>query len=93
MVGIFVDGLYSDRLTLKVMRDDPKTISAAIKSARQEYTLQQRFHLRTGRDYFAPQSSSGGPMEIDHITDSIEINALLAKRDTYLDLSIKRFQR
>ena len=41
------------------MRDDPKTISAAIKSARQEYTLQQRFHLRTGRNYFAPQSSSG----------------------------------
>ena len=48
------------------MREDPKTISAAIKSARQEYTLQQRFHLRTGRDYVAPQSCSGEPMEIDH---------------------------
>lgn len=66
LVGIFVDGLYSDKLRLKVMRDDPKTIAAAIKSARQEYTLQQRFYLRTGRDYFAPQSSCGEPMEIDH---------------------------
>lgn len=66
LCGIFVDGLYSDRLRLKVMRDNPNTMTAAINSARLEFTLKQRFQLRTGRDYFAPQSFRGEPMEIDH---------------------------
>ena len=55
LVGIFVHGLYSDRLRLKVMRDNPTTMTAAINSARPEFALQQRFQLCTGRDYFAPQ--------------------------------------
>lgn len=48
------------------MRDNPNTMTAPINSARQEFALQQRFQLRTGRDYFAPQSFRGKPMEIDH---------------------------
>ena len=66
LVGFFVDGLYSDRLKLKIMRDNPTTMQDAIDSARAEYNLQQRFQLRTGRTYFSPQSNIGEPMEIDH---------------------------
>ncbi|XP_062587952.1 uncharacterized protein LOC134249630 [Saccostrea cucullata] len=66
LVGFFVDGLYSDRLKLKVMRDNPRTMQEAINSARAEHNLQQRFQLRTGRTYFVPPSNTGEPMEIDH---------------------------
>ena len=48
------------------MRDNPTTMTEAINSARLEFALQQRFQLRTDRDFFAPQSFSGEPMEIDH---------------------------
>jgi hypothetical protein len=66
LIGFFTDGLYSDRLKIKVMRDDPKTLQEAIDSARAESNLQQRFQLRTGRNYFAPNSNVRKPMEIDH---------------------------
>lgn len=49
-----------------VMHDNPTTMTAAINSARLEFALQQRFKLRTCRNYFAPQSFRGDPMEIDH---------------------------
>jgi hypothetical protein len=66
LIGFFTDGLYSDRLKIKVMRDDPKTLQEAINSARDEFKLQQRFQLRMGRHYFAPFSNVGDPMEVDH---------------------------
>ncbi|XP_062620135.1 uncharacterized protein LOC134281720 [Saccostrea cucullata] len=66
LVGFFVDGLYSDRLKIKVMRDNPATMQDAINSARAEFNLQQRFQLRTGRNYFAPATFTGEPMEVDH---------------------------
>ena len=66
MIGFFIDGLYSDRLKLKVMRDNPRDMQAAINSARAEHNLQQRFQLRTGRNYFVPTNNTGEPMEIDH---------------------------
>ena len=66
LVGYFIDGLNSDRLKLKVIRDNPTTMADAIGSARQEFNLQQRFQLRTGQNHFAPCNDSGEPMEIDH---------------------------
>jgi hypothetical protein len=66
LIGFFTDGLYSDRMKLKVMRDAPRTLQEAINSARAESNLQIRFQLRTGRNYFAPTSNRGEPMEVDH---------------------------
>jgi hypothetical protein len=66
LIGFFTNGLYSDRLKIKVMKDDPKTLQKAINSARDEFKLQQRFQLRMGRHYFAPLSNIGDPMEVDH---------------------------
>lgn len=65
-IGFFIDRLYFDRLKLKVMRDNPRTMQETINSARAEHNLQQRFQLRTGRTYFAPPSNTGKPMEINH---------------------------
>jgi hypothetical protein len=48
------------------MRDDPKTLQETIDSARAESNLQQRFQLRTGRNYFAPNSDVGETIEVDH---------------------------
>lgn len=45
------------------MRDDPKTLQEAINSARAEFILQLRFQLRTVRNYFAPTSNVGEPLE------------------------------
>lgn len=66
LVWFLIDGLNSDRLKLKVIRDNPTTMTEAMGSARQEFNLQQRFELRTGRNYFAPRNDSNEPMEIDH---------------------------
>ncbi len=66
LVGFFIDGLYSDRLKLKVMRDNPPNMQAAINSARAEYNLQQRFQLRTGRNVFVQDSNVNEPMDIEH---------------------------
>jgi predicted DsbA family dithiol-disulfide isomerase len=69
LIGFFTDGLYSDRLKIKVMRDDPKTLREAINSARDEFKLQQRFQLRMGRHYFAPLCNIGDPMVIIDIKE------------------------
>lgn len=52
LVGAFADGLVSDRLRLKVMRDNQATVQEAINTARGEKNLFKRFNLRTGRDIF-----------------------------------------
>lgn len=66
LVPFIIDGLNSDQLKLKAMRDNPTTLAEAIGSARQKFNLQQRFQLRTGRNYFEPRNDSSEPMEIDH---------------------------
>lgn len=58
LVGAFADGLASDRLRLKVMRDNPATVQDAINTARGEQNLFKRFNLRTGWDNFSV--SEGG---------------------------------
>lgn len=66
LVGAFADGLASDRLRLKVMRDNPATVQEAINTARGEQNLFKRFNLRTGRDNFSVSDGGHQPMEHDH---------------------------
>lgn len=66
LVGAFADGLASDRLRLKVMRDNPATVQEAIYTARGEQNLFKRFNLRTGRDNFSISDGGHQPLEIDH---------------------------
>lgn len=66
LVGAFADGLTSDRLRLKVMRDKPATVQDAINTARGEQIFFKMFNLRTGRDDFSVSDEGHQPMEVDH---------------------------
>ena len=48
LVGFFIDGLAHDYLQMKVMRENPATLQAAIASAMTEQNLMKRFNLRIG---------------------------------------------
>jgi hypothetical protein len=43
-----------------------RLLQGAIDSVRAEFTLQQRFQLKMGRNYCAPFSNIGNLMEVDH---------------------------
>ena len=49
LIGFLFDGLAHDYLKMKVMRDNPNTLGAAIASAMGEQNLRKRFELRAGR--------------------------------------------
>ena len=49
LVGFFVDGFAYDYLKMKVMRENPTTLQAAVASAMTEQNLRKRFNLRLGR--------------------------------------------
>ena len=61
LTGLFIDGLAHDFLKMKVMRDNPNTLGAAVASAIGEQNLRKRFELRTSRI-----TRQDEPMEIGH---------------------------
>ena len=65
LISTFVDGLNSDSIRMKLMRDTPATFERAVKIAMDEQNLRKRFNVRTGHaeEYQGPRSV---PMEIDH---------------------------
>lgn len=66
IVGFFIDGLTQDFLRLRLMRENPNTLQAAVRIATTEQNLRKRFNLRTGRRTDM-DSRRVEPMEIDHI--------------------------
>ena len=67
LVGYFIDGLYQDNMKLKIMRDNPHTLNAAVTVASREQNLQKRFQLRLGQTKSeSAESNSPTPMEVDH---------------------------
>ena len=63
LIGVFVDGLMYDYLKMKVMRDNPQTLAAAVNSAMTEQNMRKRFELRRGQRSYTPDHE---PMETDH---------------------------
>lgn len=66
LVGFFIDGLYLDGLKIKLLRDNPRDLNAAVNIAMAEQNLRKRFHLRTSkpsRSEMLPDE----PMDIGHI--------------------------
>lgn len=61
LIGFFIDGLAHDYLKMKVMRDNPNTLGAAVASAMGEQNLRKRFEFRTSR-----ATRQDEPMEIGH---------------------------
>lgn len=62
LVDIFVDGLLEDQLKMKILRENPATLDAAITTATNEQNLRKRFSLRT-RQHQVPEDER---MEVDH---------------------------
>lgn len=74
LVGFFIDGLAHDYMKMKVMRENPATLQAAIAVATAEHNLRKRFDLRTsshsGQRQVAHADNYGPePMEVDHARD------------------------
>lgn len=65
LVVFFIDGLSHDYLKMKVMRENPVTLQAAVTAAMSKQNLRKRFNLRTGMCH---ESNEPVPMEIDHET-------------------------
>ena len=61
-----MDGLAHDYLKMKVMRENPATLQAAVASAMTEQNLRKRFNLRIGR-VTDSNVRHIEPMEIDHL--------------------------
>ena len=61
-IDIFVDGLSEDQLRMKILRENPATLDAAITLATNEQNLRKRFSLRT-RQHYTPDYER---MEVDH---------------------------
>lgn len=70
IVGFFIDGLLHDYLKMKVMRENPETLEAAVACAMREQNLRTRFDLRTNKVSKAPRETFNyeehSPMDIDH---------------------------
>lgn len=62
LIGFFIDGLAHNYLKMKVMRDNPNTLGAAVASAMGEQNLRKRFELRAGRTL----GHRDEPMEVGH---------------------------
>lgn len=77
MIGFFIDGLTFDYMKMKVMRENPATLQAAITAATNEQNLRKRFDLRSGNNSFHNNSYGGStqhgdkPMEVDHLRPQI----------------------
>lgn len=59
LIDIFVDGLTNDQLKLKILRDHPETLQAAIGLATNEQNLRARVNM-------SHTTTTPEPMEIDH---------------------------
>ena len=66
LVGFFADGLVHDYLKMRVMRENPATLQAAVASAITEQNLWKRFNLRIG-GVTDSNICHIEPMEIDHL--------------------------
>ena len=62
LIDIFVDGLTNDQLKMKILRDQPDTLQAAVGVATNEQNLRARVQL----SHQSPSNSNSTPMEVDH---------------------------
>lgn len=62
LIDIFVDGLIEDHLKMKILRDNPNNLDAAITAATNEQNIRKRFSLRTRH----PPVREEERMDVDH---------------------------
>ena len=62
--GFFIDGLVSNAIKIKILRESPNKFQDAIKIATAEQNLINRLNLRVHGQGFSGQNPE--PMEVDH---------------------------
>ena len=62
LIDIFLDGLSEDYLKMKILRDNPNNLDAAIIAATNDQNVRTRFSLKTHH----PVMSQEEPMDISH---------------------------
>lgn len=62
LIDIFVDGLSEDHLKMKILRENPNNLNAAITAATNEQNIRKRFSLRTRHPVYSEEER----MEVDH---------------------------
>ena len=67
LVNYFIDGLYDKSIKLKLMRQAPTDLNAAVRLAREELNLMKRFELRNGPLYKQNSPAPEEPMEVNQI--------------------------
>ena len=65
LIDIFVDGLLSDQLKIKILRDAPKALQTAIAICTNEQNLRARVSM-SGPWRTDTRETRGTPMEVDH---------------------------
>ena len=67
LVNFFINGLNQDYLKMKIMRENPQTLAAAVNSAMTEFQLRKKFELRRNK---SENSENYGrreePMDVNH---------------------------
>ena len=61
LIGYFTDGLRSDKLKMRILRESPPTLQAAVRIAMKEQNIYKTFNLRYHSD---PSDRVEEPMEI-----------------------------
>ena len=72
LVNYFIDGLAEDSMRMKLLRDQPSSLDAALKRAMDEQNLRRRFEIRTNKTFraerVAPHTQrEETPMGTDHV--------------------------
>ena len=71
LISTFVDGLQSDGIRMKIMRDNPTTFERAVTIAMDEQNLRKRFNVRSGCAEEMSIPRNHAPMEVDHARQRI----------------------
>ena len=69
LIDIFVDGLATDQLKIKILRDQPATLQGAVAVATNEQNFRARVQMSHHRGYTRAQHTHHAqhtPMEVDH---------------------------
>ena len=63
LIDYFIDGLNNDGIKFKIMRESPRTLEDAIRTAMGEQNLRKRFALRNNKTTYEERET---PMDVDH---------------------------
>ena len=87
LVQMFIDGLRSNGIARKVLRDGPNTFDRAVMSVTQEQRMLDRFRLRNRFD--EPRNRADEPRNRfkpdDRVEEPMEVDRVVAQRDPQRD--------